>query len=541
MTIEKRRIIEPTDIIQFAMDSKTHPVWAEILLQREIDTLAKAREFFIGGEFYLPKFSCAEEVSGVFKELVRQGKRFLVYGDYDVDGVTSTTIMVRTLQMIGANVNFFIPSRFNEGYGLNQEALEARINDFDVLVTVDTGITAIDPVAYLKSQGKTVIITDHHMLLEERPCADYIVHPFLDERNLKVCGAFVALQVAKAVLDKVPFYLEFLAGMGTVADQMPLIGPNRNLVRYVVEKLGSDRPFPIPILFSEIKYDSMYDWQFKIIPMLNSAGRMDSASYAVYFLMSTSYDEAYHYFHMLKDINEERKKISAEVRDKAIEYIEQNNLVENAIIIVPLVDSHEGVNGIVSSQILQRYGKPTVVMYRNEENKWVGSGRSKNLNIHHTLSRFEKYFDRFGGHDFAVGLTILDENLQPFLDDIASGDIEIANPDVVHEYDVDMELANLSVTIAKLQDKFQPFGQANPEIVFRSTVNVGKVTPLKDGKFFKIQDKKHKEISFLFWEKYEEQIKRGDVIDIVYKISVNEFRGVESVSATKVYYEKVVS
>lgn len=537
MIIKKRMEIKEEDILKLSQETKTHPIWSSILLQRGLDTVEKVKDFFGAGSIFIEDFPNVSETTKNIRKFVKEGKRFLVYGDYDADGVTSTSIIVKTLQMIGADVSFFIPSRFIDGYGLSMDVLEEKKDSFDVILTVDTGITAVDQVKYLKNLGKYVIITDHHVFSSELPPADHIIHPFLLDKNLKVCGAFVALQLANEIFGgKVPFYLIFLAALGTVADQMPLIGPNRSLVKYVMLESVRNKPFPLPIIFSEIKIDSIYDWQFKIIPMINSAGRINSANYAVYLLLSTSYDEAYHYYNLLKETNEERKSISNEVKEKADEYIKNNGLENHPIMVVALTDSHEGVNGNVASSLLQKYGKPIIIMYKTENDMWVGSGRSRTINLHDSLSSLSHFFDRFGGHDFAVGLRMHDSNLTPFIQSILQHITDNEDPSVL--YDVSTHIEKVTPKVVSTMEKMAPFGQGNPEVVFRSHITVSEVTPLKEGKFFKIKDMRNPNVSFLFWEPYTKQVKRGDSLDVLYKISTNDYRGVVSVSATVVYFTK---
>lgn len=475
--------------------------------------------FFHGKEFLLPNI-CSKKNDVL--NLLRDVNKILVYGDYDVDGISSTVLTSEGLKSLGYEVSVFIPDRFEHGYGLHSELIEDK--EFDLLITVDTGITAIDDVNRIKDKNKKVIIIDHHQIVDNLPEADIIIHPSFDSRiDINVSGSFMSLQFIYLLYEEVPFDFIFLGALGTLSDQMPLLSWNRNLIRYVLSSQVSDY---VKRLFFEFNFIDLYDWSFKLIPMLNSCGRLGQTEVAYKLLSFCSNEEFYDFYRKAKELNVERKNYTDKYKKAIEEKVQKENLYENNVILVCLEDGHEGLNGILSSYLSNKYKKPSIVLSKSNKGFWVGSGRSIYSNIYSILLPFKNLFKSFGGHKNAVGLQIDDSILEEFSKRIL--DIYLDEPVLEYEFYLPIEL--LTFKFLSLLDSFKPYGVGNPEPVFMSKITVQSITPLSNGKFFKIKPRESKYVEFLCWYPYNNSFQVGDELEIVYVPRFNEFRGEHSIS-----------
>ena len=428
----------------------------------------------------------ATQAAALIAEKIRQRKPIVIYGDYDVDGITATTILWHLLTLAGAEVSFYIPHRLEEGYGLNGEALrQLRLDGADTVVTVDSGITAVAEARLAREIGLTLVVTDHHTPGPELPDADAIVHPGLDDSypNPDLCGAGVAFKLAWAIAkqlsqaDRVtPEFRQFLldatslAALGTIADVVPLRGENRILTRFGLIGLNETKLIGLKALIASARLaDKKINSEhvgFWLAPRLNAAGRMGHAQLAVELLTRADEDRANEIAMYLDEQNRSRQSLERRILREAIKKIETDNLASDARHAIVLAEEgwHAGVIGIVASRIVDRYGRPTV-MIALEDGSGQGSARSITpFELHRALGDCEAHLEGFGGHAMAAGLKIKQENLDAFTEAfVARANQQLTAGDLIPTLKLDAELGLNDLTEPLVQDlhRLSPFGMGN--------------------------------------------------------------------------------
>lgn len=360
------------------------------------------------------------------KAAVKNMQTIIVYGDYDVDGITSTYILMHYLKSIGAVVSYYIPSRTDEGYGLNERALiELKQKGADLVITVDLGITAKKEARLCADIGLDLIITDHHLPIEGQIPEDAVViNPKISEnypfKNL--AGAGVSFKLVCALSDMneniFNYYIPFCA-IGTIADLTELCGENRFIAKYGLEKIKDVKNIGLSALLNIAKINadkiSSAEVSFGIAPRLNAAGRIARADVSVELFMSTDADKANETALYLNNENISRKDEEQKIFKRAVEIIEQNNLDKNNVIVVAEKNWHHGVIGIVSSKITEKYYKPSIVISIDGDNIGKASGRSiAGFDLFEALKKCESVLDKYGGHSLAAGLSVKAENIAKF-------------------------------------------------------------------------------------------------------------------------------
>ena len=405
-------------------------------------------------------------------EAIRANKEITLVGDYDVDGVSSTAIMVDFFRQIPYPLEAIIPNRFKDGYGVSPNVLE-RV-DADLVITVDNGITANEAASICKERGIDLIITDHHTPAENLPDALYIIDPKLEgcEYPFKeICGAEVAwlllALIKKELALKIDMkqFLDILA-IAIIADIMPLIDINRTLVKEGLKLIKtSSRPSSVIIRdFLNKSNITSEDIAFSIAPRINSAGRLEDASIALDFYTASDTNSAYKQFELLGKLNDLRKETEAQTTLQAINAVNS----DDSVIVVAGNDWHEGVVGIVASRLVDKFGKPAIVLsIHNGEAK--GSARSiGEVSIYELIKQSEHLLTKFGGHKMAAGLGLKEENIAAFREEINKNALKL-NPEdflpkeqvsgILNSDDIDLDLLNLL-------DSFEPFGEANHRPIF---------------------------------------------------------------------------
>ncbi len=354
------------------------------------------------------------------KQAIESEEKILIYGDYDADGITSTTVMKEALELVGGNVVFYLPNRFTDGYGPNLAVFKRYIEEgITLIVTVDNGVAGHEPIAYAQDHQVDVIVTDHHELPEELPNAFAIVHPRHPQGDYPfgdLAGVGVAFKVATALLGEIPYELLDLVAIGTIADLVSLTHENRVLVKLGLSVLAqSDRPGlkalckEAGIIMGKVTAENI---GFAIAPRLNAVGRLGDASPGVELLSTFSEEEAETLAKFVQEQNEERQALVKTITTEALEMI-QIEKQEHGMNILAKENWHEGVLGIVASRIVQETGKPTIVLTIDPATQQAkGSGRSVDIfNLYEVLSAQKELFKRFGGHHMAAGMTIAVENI----------------------------------------------------------------------------------------------------------------------------------
>ncbi|WP_438713756.1 single-stranded-DNA-specific exonuclease RecJ [Enterococcus sp. AZ109] len=399
-----------------------------------------------------------------------EGEAILVYGDYDADGITSTSIMKETLEMLGADVQCVLPNRFIHGYGPNQALFEEKINEgIQLIVTVDNGVAGNEAIAYANSREVDVIVTDHHEMPPVLPEAYCIVHPRHPDGNYpfgELAGAGVAFKLATALLEEPPLELLDLACIGTVADLVSMTGENRTIVQLGLEIMKQNQRMGLNHLLKvsgvDVQKLDEVSIGFSIGPRLNAIGRLGDPNPAIE-LMTTFDDQLAHDLaEQLDKINNERKAIVQQITQEAMTMLEEDSPVQ----VLAKEGWNPGVLGIVAGNVLKQTGHPAIVLAINEEGIAKGSGRSSEaLDMYGMLTTMREYFTHFGGHEAAIGVTLPSENLIELKQQIALY-IQERQIDLLQgaslAIDEELSLAEVNLAFAEELKQLAPFGTDNP-------------------------------------------------------------------------------
>ncbi len=466
------------------------------------------------------------------KEAITNNEQITIVGDYDVDGVVSTTIIVDFFRKIGVDVNYIIPNRFEHGYGLSPKIVD-MINE-GLVITVDNGISAVDAATKLKEKNIDLIITDHHTVGKQLPDALAIVNPKQEDCTFPfkdICGAQVAWYLCAAIKKELSSQVnlqEFfdLLCVAIIADIMPMTSLNYTMVRYGLKQIKtSQRPAFIKI--NEMMSKEIYvsdDVGFTIAPKINSAGRMDDASVALSFLLSQSSYEANDALQMLEELNCYRKTLQEEISQKADKATDDND----NIIVVWGEGWHEGVIGIVASKLSNSYKKPAFI-FSIKDGIAKGSARANaNINLHTIISKTSDLLLGFGGHKNAAGLSLEAKNLEEFKKRINSSLVDVEPEELHIDHDVlgELDVSDVDIEFLDIIEKFEPYGLENHRPIFK--VSNSKI--LKSQLFGR--DRNHLKLTlnnngFVFeaLKFHTDQKILEDYIDLVISVNKNEFRG----------------
>lgn len=404
------------------------------------------------------------------KRAIANDEKILVYGDYDADGVTSTTILVTTLQLLGAQVGWHIPNRFTEGYGPNELAFRnAHDEGITLIITVDNGIQGHNEIKMVQDLGVDVIVTDHHEIGSTLPEAYAIVHPMHPSFNYpfqQLCGAGVAYKLAQALIENVPDYFKALVAIGTIADLVSLTDENRSLVKQGLKVLNDQCPTSVKALLKEAGYNDNIDEEtigFIIGPRLNAVGRLDDASLACELLMTDDEEEAAFLAEQVEQFNRERKDIVATITEEAMAMAEMKVKNGDLFLLLAKENWHEGVLGIVASKIVETFALPTLILnIDREQNHAKGSARSiDQVSMFEILSAHQELIAKFGGHHMAAGMTMDIENIESLAEGLNKWMKELSKTTSLDPVKpVDVLLTENDITIKNIRDmnRLRPFG-----------------------------------------------------------------------------------
>jgi single-stranded-DNA-specific exonuclease len=547
----KRWIAKPYDAaaaVRLARELQISDIVATLLANRGITDQQAADKFFYPTlddlhDPFLMK-DMRQAVERILQAIERKEK-ILIYGDYDVDGTTSTVILKKALSLIGAEVSYYIPERLKDGYGLRQDAMDmAKARGVQLIISVDTGIRAQQVVEYARSLGLDIIITDHHLPEEGLPKANAVLNPKrpdcqYPEKNL--AGVGVAFKLAQALLMKTAqaHYVESfvkIAAIGTIADIVPLTGENRVIAKYGLAGLRQPKNFGLRALLevagvNSNKPISGSDVGFRIGPRINAVGRMAGASAAVDLFDAPDLPKALELAHAMNVQNAARQQIEAETLAQALEQIEATPELRNAHVAVIAGDGwHRGVIGIVASKVVERLHRPTLII-SVEEGLGHGSGRS--IPAFHLLDGLEscgELFERFGGHSHAAGVTIRAEKIGELRRRLNLHAQGVLSPeDLVPVVSIDCELSFKQATLETLNEinRLEPFGSGNPPPTFAThgAQVVERPRILKD-KHLKLRVlQAGRWVDCIWWGGAERaaEIFAGDIVSIAYTLSENDY------------------
>lgn len=453
---------------------------AALLVNRGIDSPEEASAFLYGKEqtFHDPFSLIGMDITvSRINEAIKKSEPILIFGDYDADGVTSTSVMMMTLQELGANVQYYIPNRFTEGYGPNEQAFRhAAENGVKLIITVDTGISAIHEANVAKELGVDLIITDHHEPGPVLPDALAIIHPKLENSPYPfrdLAGVGVAFKLAHALLGKMPEHLLELAAIGTIADLVPLIGENRLIAKRGIDYLKRTSNLGLQALLQQTKTDpsaiNEESIGFLIGPRLNAAGRLDSADIAVDLLLTRDSYEAQTIAEEIEELNKQRQAIVNEIAAEAFKEVEEKYPIEeNAVIVVGKPGWNAGVIGIVASKLVDRFYRPAIVLSIDEE-KGLAKGSARSIvgfDLFQNLSTCRDILPHFGGHPMAAGMTLSLKDvdlLRDRLNQLANEQLSEEDFIPVTQLDGEMELSEVDLAAIEEMQLLSPFGVNNPK------------------------------------------------------------------------------
>ena len=527
-----------------AAQQKENALLAGILAARGITDPAEALTL-LAGEEELSDPALLTDMDAACQRIwqaIDNGETIAVFGDYDVDGVTATALLYQHLKGMGATVKCMLPSREGDGYGLSKNAIQSMHNKgCTLIVTVDNGISAVEEAEFAASLGMDLIITDHHLPPETLPKAVAVVDPRREDDHSPfkgLCGAGVAFKLCSA-LDGCPpeemlDYCGDLAAVGTVADVMPLVGENRTLVKAGLRQLQqTDRP-GFGALLEEVglagKPITAENISYAIAPRINAAGRMDNAVTALQLVLCEDPDRAEELAHKLGEINAHRQETEQQIFKAAEELLEQQpERLDDRIMLLWGRDWHPGVIGIVASRLVERTGRPVIVVTIDEHGEGKGSGRSvQGFNLHACIGSCADLLVRYGGHAMAAGLSVREENLPELrrrLNEWAARECPVLHTPPL-TCDVTIHLDRITVESVRHLDQLAPYGAENPTPVFllQSAVVDG-VYPVSEGRHSRLRLRQGNSCLYAVWFGMPaEQLPYalGDVVDAALNLSVYE-------------------
>lgn len=482
--MQKRwNVAEPERSLQASLSKALSipPILAQILINRNIRTKEEADVFMRSGMSSLHSPSSLPDIDKAIariKQAIKNNEKVFLFGDYDVDGVTSCALLKLTLEKLGLQVKHYLPHRVKDGYGINKEAIDfVRKEKFDLFISVDCGITNFKEIELLNTCGIDSIIIDHHEPLEKLPQALAVVDPKLKGHNYPfrdLAAVGVVYKVCQelssdSLIDDLDLVL-----LGTVADVVPLVGENRILVREGLIRLAHTKKPGIAALIDVCRIRGReldpYAVSFILGPRLNAAGRVSSAEIAFNLLTASSRLEAEDLAEQLDIENKRRREIERKILDEALAKVESEvNFKDHSVIVLSSEGWHQGVLGIVASRISERFYRPTVII-STVNSLGKGSARSiRDFHIFNALSRCGELLETYGGHSHAAGLTILESNIEKFkvlINEVAKMALE--PPDLIRSLDIDTELnlGDISLDLISGLEKLAPFGMGNPEPIF---------------------------------------------------------------------------
>lgn len=525
------------------------PLAAAALCARGIDTPEAARAFLetdpakLHDPMLLPDMAKARDT---IRRAIEQGKKIAVFGDYDVDGVTSTCVMTRVLRSLGADVRHYIPDRLSEGYGLSMGAMDRLAQDgIGLIVTVDSGVSAFEEIARARELGMEVVVTDHHECREELPDANAVVNPKRADSTYpfaELAGVGVAFKLAcalagdgqqRAVLEQ---YADLVA-LGTVADVMLLVGENRIIVAAGLRRMAETQNVGLSMLLHESgqqgKRLTASTISFILAPRINAAGRLGHADMAAELFLTDDPRRAQTLAMALCEQNKQRQATENQILEQALQKLRREyDPLEDQVIVLAGEDWHHGVIGIVSSRICDRYACPTVLIAL-EDGIGKGSGRSvKGFNLYEALCDSAPLLERFGGHELAAGLTIREENIQQFHENMEAWAREHVNPqELMPILHIDCPIAPefISTEATRGLDVLEPFGMGNPQPVFSMCdLLVEEITPISSDRHVRLT-------LFKDGQTYTAMLfgtgqggcgfAQGNYVDAAFCLEINEYRG----------------
>ena len=529
---------------------KINKLLATILVNREITEKSKIEKFLNTkrNDFYNPyEMPDMEKAIERIIKAIENKEKIIIYGDYDVDGITSVTVLKSFLEERGIHVSEYIPNRLEEGYGLNKKAVEYIAKQGNqLMITVDCGISAIEEVEYANKLGIETIVTDHHEPGEELPKAIAVVdtkrkdnkYPF---RNL--AGVGVVFKLIQAISQRLDLpekeYLKYLdiVCIGTISDIVPLVDENRVIVKLGLKLVEQTKNLGLKAILEASGYSKIDSntISFGVAPRINACGRMGHQEEALKLFLSKEIKEVQELTQKLNEYNRLRQETEKQIYNESIIQIEEKDLADRNTIVVMGKGWHHGVIGIVSSRITELYFKPSILLCE-EEDYGKGSGRSiPGFDLYEALTQCKDTIDKFGGHSMAVGINVKKEKFEEFKEKLEKIAKEKHTEEIVPILKIDalINLDEINKEMVESLKELEPFGEANkmPLFAFKN-LKIDSIRALSEGKHLKLTLKDDSNIvnaiGFNLGE-LSTEYKIGDKIDVVGNLEINSFNGVDNI------------
>ena len=531
-----------------AQECDVEPIVALIASSRGYSDPTDLEQFLSDEVIFSDSYELADimHAADLVNMAIESDKKIAVFGDYDCDGVTATALLYRYLKTRNANCIYYIPDRFNEGYGMNCEAVKHLKNqDVEFIITVDNGISCIEEIELANELGITVVVTDHHLPGEILPNAAAVVDPHRKDcpSSFKtVCGAQVAFKLICVMEGKEPeellhLYADILS-VAVIADVMPLTYENRIIVKHGVEKLKTNPLIGLSALLNVagVSHDNISASRvtFGICPRINAAGRMGNAARAVELLCCDNMLEALKIADEIDKENSLRQQTEREIFEQAVKSIEENNYKYDRVIVVDGEGWHHGVVGIVASRICEKYGSPCIVISSDGQTAH-GSGRSfEGFSLYDAIYSCKDLLTKFGGHSQAAGISINAQDIPEFRIAINAYAQKIDLPVPVLNLDCRLNPSALTLDLSESLKQLEPYGFGNPAVLFGIYgVKINRITPIANNKHLRLLftkgDNTFQTVMFGMNDK-DFCFEVGDEVDIAVNVETNKFNGNDSVS-----------
>lgn len=538
------------------------PVIARLIRNRDIQDMKEIRSYLYGTLAEIPspwKMKDMERAVQILQKKITQKKKIRIIGDYDIDGVTATCILLKGLKRLNANVDTYIPDRVKDGYGMHEQLIDKALEDgIDTILTCDNGIAAAAEIEYAKKEGLTVIVTDHHDIpfrdTEDGriwiiPKADAVVNPKQNDclyPNKNICGAVVAWKLIWALYERLGIdsdeiwdFLE-LAAIATVGDVMDLQGENRIIVKEGLKKLSFTSFEGLKALICVNNLEgaeiTAYHVGFVVGPCINASGRLDTAARSLELLLADNMEDAMKLADDLYDLNQSRKAMTEQGKEQAIQSIEENNLGKDRVLVVYLPDCHESLAGIIAGRIREAYNKPVFVLTKGVDGV-KGSGRSiEAYSMYEELVKCSDLLTQFGGHPMAAGLSMEEKNVELFRRRL-NDNCTLTEQDLIPKImiDVPMPISYLSKKLTEQLKVLEPFGKGNSKPLFAQknlrAVGIRVLGRNRNvAKMLLIDENGIKMDAVYFGEAQEfvDFVQAHDTISVTYYPEINVFQGREN-------------
>jgi len=579
--MQKKWLLRNTskDIRSIAKNSGVSEVIAKILINRGFDKAIDIKKFMRASmdDLYDPfLMKDMEKATGLIKLAIEKNEKIVVYGDYDADGVTSTVIMYKALKHCGANVEFYVPDREHEGYGVNSDRIrKLSLAGFDMILTCDNGIAATDQVILAKELGMKIIITDHHELQFEEneegvrtyktPPADAVINPKQEDCNYPfkyLCGAGIAFKFVQALYIKCGMDKEFanefieIAGIGTICDVVDLVDENRIIAKNALTMLTNTKNLGLQCLKEVLSINDKeikcYHVGFQIGPCINATGRLETAAISVELLLCEEENRAKELAKILFDLNKKRQDMTNENVEEVIKIVHGGAFKDDKVLVIYKDTIHESIAGIVAGRVRETFNVPTIILTKGKENP-KGSARSINeYNLFEELIKCEELLLQFGGHPMAAGLSIKEENIEKLRRKL-NFICKLTDEDVLPKVRIDqrMPLSKINYEMICELEMLEPFGKGNPSpLLAEKNIPVLKIDILgKNANTLKMKfvmpgvNRGIDGICFNRVEEFTDMLKdrygedyisymaspRGLKLDLIFSPQINEYNGRKSI------------